>query len=46
VETDPATLVGLLAGARELGDATATGDARVTGDTAAFRRVLAGMAMS
>ena len=46
VETDPATLVGLLTGARELGDATAAGDARVTGDTAAFRRVLAGMAMS
>ena len=43
VETDPATLVALLVGARELDDA---GEVRVTGDVAAFRRVLAGISMA
>jgi DNA-binding HxlR family transcriptional regulator len=43
VETDPATLVALLVGERELADA---GDVRVTGDVTAFRRVLAGISMA
>jgi DNA-binding HxlR family transcriptional regulator len=45
VETAPATLVALLTGSLSLTDAGAAGEVRITGDTAAFRRVIAGMSV-